>query len=132
MLIPISDPSDPRIADYTGLRDAHTRYLGPTSLAVDEAVVFISDAIRTDDYPPALTIANDLNPLASRLRHSDAAADFAAESKRVHDLAGEYPRVKQAMAKLATTPDDPASNALAGRFLCLRKQDWQAGLPMLV
>jgi tRNA G18 (ribose-2'-O)-methylase SpoU len=25
VLIPIADPSDPRIADYTGLRDAHTR-----------------------------------------------------------------------------------------------------------
>ena len=39
--------------------------------------------------------------------------------------------MKTARAKLAATPNDPEANLIVGRYLCLRKNSWTDGLPLL-
>ncbi len=43
----------------------------------------------------------------------------------------EYGRIEPARTLLKTNPNDAEANAAVGRFLCLGKGDWSAGLPLL-
>jgi hypothetical protein len=107
------------------------RELFDAEMTINEAMLLMAELVGADDYQAALSIANELRGLSEQMRTSDLAADFANESRRLRALAGEYNAVKQALAKLKTAPDDAAANALAGTFMCLRKQDYKSGLPML-
>lgn len=107
------------------------RQLFDAEMTLQEALALMNEAIRTDEYSAALSIANDLRSLAGQMRMSEVAADFVAEDKRLRALAGEFNAVKQALTKLKTAPDDAAANGVAGSFMCLKKQDWKSGLPML-
>lgn len=42
-----------------------------------------------------------------------------------------YHEMKEAAAVLDKKPDDPAANLAVGKYYCLRKGDWEKGLPML-
>ena len=44
----------------------------------------------------------------------------------------EADRVRPSFEKLKTSPDDPAANLVAGRFVCFALQQWESGLPMLM
>ncbi len=109
----------------------NVRELFDAEITLDEALAMMKEAAREDLYPAAMMIGNEFKPLADRMKASEVAADFTSEAKRVRELGAEFPRVKQALGKLATAPDDPAANLLVGRFLCLRKNDWESGLAML-
>ncbi len=52
--------------------------------------------------------------------------------KAVHEKATAQKRLAAALTTLKTSPNDPAANAVAGRYLCLAQGDWEHGLPMLV
>lgn len=43
----------------------------------------------------------------------------------------EFDQAKAAADTLRTKPDDPAANAVRGKYLCFRKRDWDQGLPLL-
>lgn len=43
----------------------------------------------------------------------------------------ELSRAIGGMRRLLDTPDDPAANLLAGKYLCFTKSDWEKGLPLL-
>ena len=56
---------------------------------------------------------------------------IAAAIRMIGERKVEYAKTESARAALKTDPDDPAANALVGRFLCIYKGDWNTGLPML-
>jgi formylglycine-generating enzyme required for sulfatase activity len=58
-------------------------------------------------------------------------ADLAARLKALQADIGEYLRMKPVLAKLQSSPDDPAANLEAGRYYCCVRGDWAKGLPLL-
>ncbi len=62
------------------------------------------------------------------------AALAAAATKRageINEAEQAFPETLLARRKLLDAPDDPAANGVVGRFLCLYKGDFNAGLPLL-
>jgi serine/threonine-protein kinase len=89
------------------------------------------EASEGDDYEAAVKLATRAEVLA-RSANDRALQDTAkarinefADLKRVAD--GLKPHFK----KLETSPDDPAANAAAGKFVSLVKGDWKRGVPMM-
>ncbi|HZU36458.1 MAG TPA: hypothetical protein VFA18_11145, partial [Gemmataceae bacterium] len=55
----------------------------------------------------------------------------AAQREFVQQLAEEWEKLKSARMVLRQVPTDPGANESVGRFLCLAKGDWGAGLALL-
>ena len=53
------------------------------------------------------------------------------QRKQLQELHEIWQQVRGARAALEADPDDPAANLLYGRYLCLTKSDFAAGLPYL-
>lgn len=51
--------------------------------------------------------------------------------KHVLKLCEQWDEYQQAQKALALTPDDPQANHVVGLWLCLQRDEWQAGLPYL-
>ncbi|QOV88690.1 SUMF1/EgtB/PvdO family nonheme iron enzyme [Humisphaera borealis] len=50
---------------------------------------------------------------------------------RLEALAAEFTKVESSLDKLKTAPEDPDANATVGKYKCLVRGDFDAGLPML-
>jgi hypothetical protein len=53
-------------------------------------------------------------------------------AERVQARVQELRKVQAARAKLKDNPEEPAANLVLGQFLCLRKGEWELGLPLLL
>ncbi len=84
----------------------------------------------------------DAIELAARLVPVVEASAGKAEDKRLlavarrradeaRFLAGEYTRIKGAIARLKTAPEDAAANLAVGRYHALARGNWPRGLPLL-
>jgi hypothetical protein len=80
-------------------------------------------------------LATQLGKLAAReagkTRDKELIQRVRARVKRLEEIAADYEEVAKATAILAEKPQDPAANLVVGRYHCLLRGDWQAGLPML-
>ncbi len=88
-------------------------------------------AIAADRYEVAHQLT-DLGVTAAA-RSGDAALvkQTTMRTKEEHEIEAAYPEAQKALAALKQKPDDATASAAAGRFLCLMKGDWEAGLPLL-
>ncbi|RPH41336.1 MAG: hypothetical protein EHM91_10235, partial [Planctomycetota bacterium] len=57
--------------------------------------------------------------------------DARERLKEYTEFRREWDRVKPFLETLKTAPEDPAACAALGRYLCLIKEDWDKGLPLL-
>lgn len=89
------------------------------------------DAGDADDYKTASKAAVSAAKLAKRLTDKSLIAKASARAKHFAGLKKPYEKVKSAKRTLAKKPDDEAANRTVGRFLCLRKGDWDRGLAFL-
>jgi tetratricopeptide (TPR) repeat protein len=88
-------------------------------------------ALKAEEYDEALRIFERADTLA-RGSNERAFADAAKQrSKDAADIKREAERAKPFLKLLETKPDDAEANAAVGRFLCLFKENWDRGLPML-
>lgn len=70
---------------------------------------------------------------AAKLTKDDKLISFAAEKlSNIRLLQAEATKTAPAIAKLEKAPNDPDANLAVGRFLCLWRGDWKAGLPLLM
>ncbi len=56
---------------------------------------------------------------------------FVAHQKEIGEIEAEFHRLKPARDTLETSPDDADANLAVGKFDCLTKGDFTAGLPLL-
>jgi WD40 repeat protein len=89
--------------------------------------VLINEALATDDFDTALRLA----ALADAAAHKTLALREEAREKLVREAQQEYAAVGAVADKLKQNPDDPEANLITGKYLCLRKGDWDKGLPLL-
>ncbi|HKD36412.1 MAG TPA: hypothetical protein VKB78_06410, partial [Pirellulales bacterium] len=84
-------------------------------------------AVAADRYDLAkksLTAALAVKDLAARKQ-------TVAHQREVTEIETEFHRVKSAIETLKTSPDDPDANLAVGKFNCLVKGNFDAGLPLL-
>jgi hypothetical protein len=98
---------------------------GATDAVVLGWALDVADALmKMDDFDGAARVAA-LLPVTIK----DAGA--AARAKQIKADIGEYQKIKPTLAKLQSSPDDPAANLEAGRYYCFARGDWAKGLPLL-
>ncbi len=96
-----------------------------------ESLELAEQALSDDRYDAALELALAASTIAGVLHDQplqDQVKDLRARASKQKIVSDE---AKTARAKLATAPDDPDANLIVGRYLCLRKNNWPEGLPLL-
>ena len=91
----------------------------------------VRSAIREDRYEAAKSLAEIGEGIAQDARDLVLREAFKEASEKAQSLATAYQAIQGALAAVRTKGDDPAANEAVGRFYCLVKQDWKAGLPYL-
>jgi predicted Ser/Thr protein kinase len=89
------------------------------------------DALEADDFTAGPQMAKDALPLAKQAGDTAAAERAAALGKEFQARRPLYDRYAKSRKTLAENPNDPAANSDAGRYLCLVKEKWAEGLPLL-
>ncbi len=79
------------------------------------------------------TTAAKLTPVLQQGAAADPAlrAVTQKEAMEIESARGARQHFDQDSEKLKSSPEDPAVNLSVGSYLCFRKGDWDAGLPML-
>jgi len=112
---------------YAMLRNLSTRNTLVLKEAFDMAVASAHRAARQHEYTKAneyakaaLSIASKAHDKPSIRAMNDLRATYAADIKAEKDY-------HAALDTLKTSPTDPAASQTAGRWLCYRLRDWEAG-----
>jgi hypothetical protein len=89
------------------------------------------EAAAADDFKIAPQAAKDAQSIAKQAGDLVVAEQAVALQKEIQALKSAVDRFTKAQQTLAASPQDPAANADAGKFLCLLKDRWEEGLPLL-
>jgi hypothetical protein len=88
-------------------------------------------AATAEQYDAAMEYARAAYAAAGKAHDPALVKDVVERGRAVLALQREAVEVQSAQAILAHTPDDRQANLTCGRYACLVKNDWSAGLPML-
>lgn len=91
----------------------------------------IAAAVEADRYADADKLLKIALASARALKDSATIKEVTASGKMLREAQATYDKVKPARDKLTKEPDDPAANAEWGLYLCLVKNNFAAGLPLL-
>lgn len=111
--------------------DGSVREPGENTRLFKESATLIEQVVTEDQFAQAGEVFNVAISAARRSGDRVAAGQVEDLRKRVFDMKSAYADIEPDLAKLATTPDDPAANLNVGRYYILIKGDWLKGLPML-
>lgn len=105
----------------------------PESLiAIAHAATSLSEkAVVADRYEEASSLLGKAESSARNAQDIPLFTRIQGRRRDLSELQKEYARVKASEKILADQPDDPAAALAVGRFLCLMKNDWERGLPLL-
>ena len=96
---------------------------------VQQALTLAEEAFKADK----LSAANDLAKLAlteaGKVRDRELVGRCRATSKEIQEALKASFATEQARAQLKAHPGDTAAHSALGRYFCLVKGDWEAGLP---
>ncbi|WP_153535810.1 TrmH family RNA methyltransferase [Actinomadura macrotermitis] len=123
-LVPVTDPADPRLADYVSLRDVNLRKSleAEHGLFIAEGEKVIRRAARTGFPPRSFLMAERrVAPLADLLDGLDAPV-YVADDATVEAVAG-FPVHRGALASMRRLPPPPVPEVLAGARRVLVLED---------
>jgi hypothetical protein len=103
----------------------------PGLAIIEAALAAIDDAVRVDDYASAARLVKLATGAAGRTKASGIGALMASRAKEIEATRKVFERLASERKILASTPNDPIAASRVGRFLCLNKGDWAAGLLLL-
>jgi hypothetical protein len=122
--------------DGLGVKADAALRLGPKSGVPDSAAENVNavlelskDLARADDYATAARVCAALQPAATR--DPSLRAQLQQRQRELVIARDAADRFAKDLEKLKAFPDDPAANLAAGRYVCLVKGEWDAGLLML-
>jgi hypothetical protein len=91
----------------------------------------IDEAVFADRYDIAKDIGEAALESVRKARDSDSLKQLVEAKKRVEELERNFAEVQAALEVLEEKPTDPVANLTVGKFRCIVKEQWDAGLPML-
>ncbi|HJZ55018.1 MAG TPA: hypothetical protein VKE74_08665 [Gemmataceae bacterium] len=103
----------------------------PARDVAETALEIVDDAVKGDDYAGAAKLLELAARAAGRARVPGLNELVAGRVKEVDSIRKAFDATEPDRKALKANPDDPAAAAKVGRFLCLVKGDWDAGLPLL-
>jgi len=122
--------------DGLGVKADAALRVGPKSAMPDfaaqnvDAVLELSrDLARVDDYASAARVCAALQPAAAT--NPALRAQLMQRQRELVVARDAADRFARDLVRLKEFPDDPAANLAAGRYSCLIKGEWEAGLPLL-
>jgi hypothetical protein len=92
------------------------------------ALALVDDLVKADDYAMASRVCASLQPLAT---NPALRSQFQQRQRDVNIARALADRFTNDLARLKQSPNDPAANLSAGRYLCFVKNEWDGGLRML-
>ena len=107
------------------------RFPAQYSAMIDQLVSLAEASIRENEYVlanQAIQLANSFLPSAET---PFLASRLAEMSKRTNSLKQQFGQIAVSLKSLGAMPDDPKANFDVGRYYCLQKGDFEAGLPLL-
>lgn len=119
-----------RLDCLTGLADAAKLSSQRAALA-EQACSLIDLALAEDDFESAGRFGQIAEDVARRARNYALAKEIAARMEKLSELQQGHAEYQKAQARLDESPTDPEANLTAGRYLCLARDDWDRGVPML-
>jgi hypothetical protein len=99
--------------------------------ATEYALQALDEAEAEPNYDLAGRLLKAAQAAAPKARKAALVETVGRRAAEVAAAKAELPRVTEALAVLAKTPDDPAANGAVGRFRCCVQDDWDLGLPHL-
>ena len=95
------------------------------------AMRIIDRLASADDYEAAVKSATESRDVAKEAGDLIAAKHFDNRVKELETRQAEYVDVQRAGVMLKSQPDNPEANHVLGRYLCVAKDNWKKGLPLL-
>ena len=94
-------------------------------------VEMIEELIDRDDYDRALSVADEMRPLAVRVADVELRKALVERRDRASQLRRAYRKVEPAFRKLAQNANDPDANLAVGKWQLFQKANWNKALPLL-
>ena len=102
------------------------------SRAIGEAaLVRVEEAQALDDFETAKRLADAALAAARKSKDAGLTKRAVEVGRTVAAAKQQWDAWQKAQATLAESPDDPAANLAAGRYLCIVQGDWEQGLAHL-
>lgn len=99
--------------------------------AVEAAIASIGECITADKVDGAAKFLDIANGFAARTKIASLIDQTKKQETELKALQQDFNKCKIAVEKLKASPDDKDAALEAGRYLALRKGDWNAGLALL-
>lgn len=99
--------------------------------AVEVAVEYAEAALSDENFEAATQLANLGMSIVNKMRDNDLRKTVKDQQDLIKALQKQWQAATAAAETLKENPDDPAANLARGKYLCLVKQDWETGLPLL-
>ena len=96
-----------------------------------QAFALVDAAVAADNYETARCFGELADASARRARDFPLVKKIVARMKEVEESEKAYAEYRTALDRLDEKPTDPQANLMVGRYLCLVKDDWEKGVPML-
>jgi len=113
------------VARTAGTRQQHSH-------VAEFAVELMDEAIEDDNLAVISRLGAVALDAARRARQGDLVKYIVKRGKDFQRIRQVLVKIKPYRDKLEDDPDDPEANLIVGKYLCFYKQDWNAGLPLLV
>ena len=112
---------------------ARKKASSPESLSAIAAagLALAEEQIRAGNFDGALKAARETEGAARSARDSAAAQNASNLVKDIPGMKRAHEIFAKAEMTLSTNPADPDACLTCGRYLCLVRGDWEAGLPLL-
>ncbi len=104
------------------------------AISIPTAEQLIDQAIAADQYAIALTLSTTTSRAVTKSKiatRKEVEERLSRRRRDIHVLEPIHAAVKKAQETLDKNPADPEANTIVGRWRCLFKSDWTAGLPLL-
>ncbi len=97
-----------------------------------EGLLPVTERLAGDEkYDAANRVLAVAASVARKIKNPPLNKTIAARQADLKEQTAQAATIKTAAATLRDHPDDPAANLALGKFHCLLKNDWEAGLPYL-
>jgi WD40 repeat protein len=124
------DPAKMKVSAYTSIAKVVQSKAGAKEVG-DLALAAAREAVLADDFALALQFSAAAKTAAPKVLSVPYATLVQKLETSIQDMAKEHQRVQAAQATLKSDVNDAAANLTVGRYLGLRKGDWDKGLPLL-
>lgn len=122
---------NPAEAKLAALEVADKSFSSVPGAIIEPTFAAIDDAMRVDDYASAGRLVILATGAARRAKLPALVTLLGNRAKEIEITRKRFEGLAAERKVLANNPDDPIAASRVGRFLCLSKGDWEAGLRLL-